>query len=125
MAKSRPVNKAGKPNLYSLPEIGQYRTDTARGLQMEILRAYAQLSRSWLARVQSEAALWANLGTKVASSRSLSEIIEAQKKCVSDQIQMTVEDGQHLLNDCETITRQICEMARGGSSTADVKQPRA
>ena len=122
MAKERPVDRARESKFQPLPEAVGHRTDTAKGLQIEILHAYARLSRSWLARVQSEAALWVSLGAKVASSRSLSEIVEAQQRCVSHQIQMAAEDGQQLFDDCQKITHHICELARSTASAGDVKK---
>jgi hypothetical protein len=45
--------------------IGQERAEVAVALQKELLEAYEQASRAWLARVQSEVALWSELATKL------------------------------------------------------------
>lgn len=119
MTKDQANKKARRPALHSSLEFGRYETEAAKALQTEMLHAYAQLSRSWFARVQSEAALWADLGRKVATSLSLSEKIDAQKHFVSHQIQMTVEGGQHLLDDYEKIARQIRELVRSTTTTVN------
>ena len=89
------------------PKIGRGRTQAAVTLQKELFEAYAQASRAWLIRVRSEAALWSELATKLTATRSIPEILEAYAKCVSQQMKMTAEDGQHLFNDCQEITQKI------------------
>jgi hypothetical protein len=75
--------------------------------QQELLGAYQQASRRWQARTQSEIALWVDLGSKLAKTRSVPEAFEAYGKCVSQQMQMTAEDAQHLLNDWQHITQSL------------------
>jgi hypothetical protein len=50
-------------------------------------------------------ALWANLGPKLATTRSIPEAYEVYGKCVSQQMKMSTEDTQHLLNDLQQMTR--------------------
>ncbi len=72
--------------------IMQERAEATVALQKEILEAYEQASHAWLARVQSEVAMWSDLATKLTASRSVPEALEAYTKCVSQQMQMTAED---------------------------------
>jgi hypothetical protein len=74
-------------------------------MQNELLEACQRVSRHWLDRMQSEMALWAELGPKLVSTPS--EAFEAYAKCVSQQMKMTAEDGQHLLNDSQQVTQKI------------------
>jgi len=60
-------------------------------------------------RMQSEMALWADLGSKLVSTRSVPEAFEVYAKCLSQQMKMTVEDGQHLLNDWKQAAQRITE----------------
>ena len=87
---NREVKQTSKPLL----NIGQHKTEAATALQAEILNAYAQLSRTWFAHAQSQAALWAEFWTKAALSRSFSEIVEAHRQCV----QLTTKDTQNLIH---------------------------
>jgi hypothetical protein len=48
---------------------------------------------------QSELALWSDLAKKLVATRSVPEALEAYGECVSAQMKMTAEDGQHLFND--------------------------
>ncbi len=94
--------------------IGQDRAEAAVALQKELLDAYEQTSRAWLARVQSEVALWSELATKLTATRSVPEALEAYTKCISKRMQMTAEDGQHLFNDCQQITQKITKSLTNG-----------
>ena len=78
--------------------------EQAAATQKELLDAYGQAARHWLDRMKSEMALWASLGSKLANTRSVPEAFEVYGKCVSQQIQMTVEDTQRLFNDCQQAT---------------------
>ena len=83
------------------------RGEQATAMQNELLEACQQASRHWLDRMQSEMALWAELGPKLVSTRSVPEAFGAYAKCVSQQMKMTAEDGQHLLNDWQQVTQKI------------------
>jgi hypothetical protein len=50
---------------------GQERVKAALDLQNDLLNDYAQASRAWLERMQSEVALWAALGSKLTATRSV------------------------------------------------------
>jgi hypothetical protein len=63
--------------------LGQEQTEAAAALQKELLEAYEQAGRAWLARVQSEVALWSELATKLTATRSVPESFEAYTKCVT------------------------------------------
>jgi len=91
----------------SFSRIGQGKTQAAVALQKEIFEAYAQTSQAWLVRVRSEAALWSELATKLTAVRSAPEILDAYRKCVSQQMKMAAEDGHHLLNDCQEISQKV------------------
>ena len=81
----------------------------ATAMQNEFLESYQEGIRFWLDRMQSKMALWAGLGSKLASTHSVPEAFEVYGKCVSQQMQMTVEDTQHLFNDCQQMTQRITQ----------------
>jgi len=83
-------------------------------MQNELLEACQQASRHWLDRMQSEMALWAELGPKLVSTSSVPEAFEAYAKCVSQQMKMTAEDAQHLLNDYQQMTQKITQSLNNG-----------
>jgi hypothetical protein len=97
--------------------LGQGRTEAAAALQKELLETYEQASRAWLARVQSEVTLWSDLAAKLTASRSAPEALGAYTKSVSQRMEMTVEDGRRLFDDCQQISQKITKsLANGGPS---------
>ena len=73
------------------------------------LEARATATGTFAPFMQSEMALWADLGSKLVSTRSVPEAFEAYAKCLSQQMKMTVEDGQHLFNDWKQAAQRITE----------------
>jgi hypothetical protein len=49
--------------------------------------------------MKSEMALWGELGSKLATTRSTTEAFDAYAKCVMQQMKMSADDGQRLLKD--------------------------
>ena len=81
--------------------------EAAAAVQKELLEAYRQAGRAWLARVQSEVALWSELAFRLNDVRSVPDAAEARAKCASQQMPVTAEDGQRLLSDCQHIAQEI------------------
>jgi hypothetical protein len=67
----------------------------------------------WLDSMQSEIALWGELGSKLATTRSAMEAFDAYAKCVAQQMKMTAEDGQRLLKDFQYMTQKVTQSLRG------------
>ena len=86
---------------------GEKTAQRATAMQKEFLETCQEASRFWLSRMQSEMALWADFGSKLAKTRSVPEAFEAYGKFVSQQMKMTAEDTQHLFNDCQQVTQKI------------------
>jgi hypothetical protein len=99
-------------------ELGKERTEAMLGMQKEVLEAYEQTSRAWLARVKSEADLWSGLATKLAATRSAPDAIEAYQQCVAQRMQMAAEDGRRLFDDCQKITNKVTQSLSNGWPTA-------
>ena len=88
--------------------------EQAAATQKELLDAYGQAARHWLDRMKSEMALWSDLGSTLAKTRSAPEAFGAYGKCVSQQIKMTTEDAQYLLNDWQQMTQKITQSLGNG-----------
>lgn len=95
-------------------EAAAKRANAAATLQLDLLKMYGEASRTWLARAQSEAALWSNLAATLAATRSIPEAVEAYTKCVSQQMQMSAEDGQHLIEEYQQVTQKVTKSLSGG-----------
>ena len=86
---------------------GKAQTEAMLNLQKDLVELYEQSSRAWLDRAKSEMELWSGLATKLTGSRSVPEAVEAYQKCVTEQMQMTADDGRRLFDDCQKITQKI------------------
>ena len=94
---------------------GQGQTEAATALQKELLSGYEKANRDWVARVQSEVAMWSELATKLAAARSVPEALEAYSKCVSQRMQMAAEDGRRLFDESQQITQKLTRTLTSGS----------
>jgi len=101
-------------NTASFPNWGQQQTDAAMALQKELLDSYDQAGRAWLARVQSEVALWSDLATKLSATRSVPEALEAYSKCVSERMKMAADDGARLAEEAQEITQKLARSLGNG-----------
>src|SRR6476620_12396765 len=72
----------------------------------------------WLDRMQSEIALWGELGSKLATTRSATEAFDAYAKCVAQQTKLTAEDRLRLLKDFQYMTQKVTQSLRGHQSSA-------
>jgi hypothetical protein len=79
-------------------------------VQKELLDDWQQAGHHWHYRMQSEMALWGELGSKLVTTRSATEAFDAYLKCVAQQMKMTAEDGQRLLNHCQQVTQKIVSL---------------
>lgn len=91
----------------SFMKLGREQTEATFKIQKELLEAYDEASRAWLARVQSEVALWSQLATKLAATRSVPEALSAYQELVSQRMQMAAEDGKRLSDECREIMNKI------------------
>jgi hypothetical protein len=61
---------------------GQEQAEAMLGMQKELLDAYEQASRAWLARVKSEVDLWTELTANLTATRFLPEALGTYQECV-------------------------------------------
>ncbi len=90
------------------------------GIQKELLEAYEQASRAWLARVQSEIELWSDLANKLTTTRSIPDALGAYQESVAQRLQMATDDGRRMATECQEvmdkITRSLTKGWSGGST---------
>jgi histone H3/H4 len=91
----------------SFLKLGREQTEATFKIQKDVLEAYDEASRAWLARVQSEVDLWSQLATKLAATRSIPEALSAYQESVAQRMQMAAEDGKRLSDDCREIMSKI------------------
>jgi Phasin protein len=98
-------------------KFGQERTEAMATMQKELLEAYEQASRAWLARVKSEVEFWNELAAKLSASKSAPEAFETYRDSVTHRMQMAAEDGQRLMQDCQAVTQKITRSLSNGWPT--------
>jgi Phasin protein len=118
---SKPRGESGAASAKSAPasiaDLGKEQTAAMLDMQKELLDAYEQASRAWLARAKSEADLWSELATKLSASRTFPDALGAYQECVSQRMQLTAEDGRRLFDECQKITQKITQSLSGGWSS--------
>jgi hypothetical protein len=95
-------------------EVGKEQTEAMLKMQKELIDAYEQASRAWLERVKSEVDLWSELASKLASTRSVPEALEAYQACAAQRMQMATEDGRRLADECQASMQKIVRSMSGG-----------
>jgi phasin protein len=111
---------ASKPTDASMPflKLGKEQTEAMLSMQRELLDAYDQSSRAWLARVKSEVDLWSDLAKKLSTTQSVPDAVGAYQQCVAQRMQMAAEDGRRLYDDCQKITQTITRSLSNGRLAA-------
>ena len=106
---------ASKPDA-SMPflNLGNEQTEAMLSMQKELLDAYDQSSRAWLARVKTEVDLWSDLAKKLSATQSVPDVVGAYQQCVAQRMQMAAEDGRRLYDDCQKITQTIARSLSNG-----------
>ncbi len=100
-----------------LLKLGREQTEATFKIQKDVLEAYEEASRAWLARVRSEVELWSQLATKVTATRSIPEALSAYQEPVVQRIGMAAEDGNRLSDDCRQIMAKITNSLTKGWPT--------
>jgi hypothetical protein len=88
-------------------KFGRAQTEATLGMQKELLEAYEQASRAWLARVHSEIELWSDLANKLAATRSIPDALGAYQESVSQRVQIAADDGRRIAGECQQIMDKI------------------
>ncbi|MBM3551728.1 MAG: hypothetical protein FJX45_08150 [Alphaproteobacteria bacterium] len=86
----------------------------------EIWDCLQDANRVWLARMQQEAALTAELASKLTASRSLADTTTALQDWTSKHVELTTEDTRRLFTDAQ---QMVNAGARFWSSSARVPKP--
>lgn len=95
-------------------ELGKTQSETTLNLQGDLLDMCAQSQRAWLARTQKEMELWSQLASRLAGSRSLPEVMASYQECLSQRMQMAMDDGRRLFGEFQDITNEIASSAPNG-----------
>lgn len=99
---------------------GRRRLDDFTETRDEIWDCLQDVNRVWAARIQQEAALTAELASKLTSSRSLSDTAAALQDWTSKHVDLTAEDTRRLFSDAQ---QMFSAGARFWTISAQVPRP--
>jgi hypothetical protein len=88
--------------------------ETTMSLQRDLLAMYARSGQAWLTRAQQEMELWSGLAARVAASRSIPELGDAYRDCLSQRIDMAMDDGRRLFAESQAMMSKITESQPNG-----------
>jgi hypothetical protein len=74
------------------------RLETVKDVQKQLLDTFEQFNREQIARAQQEINLASELSAKVASARSVPDVMNAYQSWISKRMALFVEDGQRIVN---------------------------
>jgi hypothetical protein len=97
-----------------LLKLGREQTSATFKIQQDVLDAFEQTSRAWLARVQSEVELWSQLAAKLSATHSVPEALSAYQESVTRRMQMAADDGKRMSSDCQEIMGKITKSLSHG-----------
>ncbi|HEX2653513.1 MAG TPA: phasin family protein [Xanthobacteraceae bacterium] len=86
------------------------------GMQEELFKTFEHSSQEWFARMRTEMDLWSELATKLATTKSAPEAFEAYRDCATQRMQMAMEDGRRIMEDCQRITQSLSNGLQKGRS---------
>jgi hypothetical protein len=103
-------NKSTNPSLPNFApgafgEMGKKQFEAALEMQKELLGAFEEINRAWVARAQSEVTLASEFVGKLATVRSIPDAATACQECMSRQMEMFAEDSRRMLADGEKLMR--------------------
>lgn len=113
-------NEAPQPSAAAQAADGRRRLEDFTEARDEIWDRLQDANRVWLERMQQEAALTAELASKLTASRSLTDTATALQDWTSKRFELTTEDTRRLFADAQQI---VSAGARFWSSSARVSSP--
>ena len=99
-------------------QFGKERTEAMIHVQKELLDAYQEAGKAWVARVQSEVKFWSELSGRLAASRSVPEGMETCSGSIAHRLQMAAEDGRRLFEDGQKMIAAVTASLTNGSVKA-------
>ncbi len=101
------------------------RPDDFSDARNQILDRLQDANRIWLERMQHEAALTAELASKLTSSRSFSETASVLRSWTAKHIELATEDARRLFDDAQQMQQMMTAGARFWSPSAERSGPEA
>ncbi len=98
----------------ALLKLGREQTAASLKVQQDVLAAFEEANRAWLARVQSEVDLWSQLAAKLSATHSVPDALRAYQELVAQRMQMAADDGKRLSTNCQQIFGKLTQALSHG-----------
>jgi hypothetical protein len=97
-----------------LAAMGRKRLDQIVGAQTQQLEKFGEMSRNWLDRMQSEAALASELATRLAAARSAPEVATAYQEWGTRHIERAAEDARRIFAEARKLAESGAQLLSRG-----------
>jgi len=101
-------------NPTELAALGKQRLENFVNTQTELLDKIQETNRQWFDRIQSEADLASDFGSKLTAARSIPHAMIACQEWAARRFEMVAEDRRHLLTDCQMFTEAGARLLSSG-----------
>jgi hypothetical protein len=114
--QSDKTEQSETPNLIppELAAMGKTRLDELVAVQAQQLEKLREISRNWFDRMQSEAALAAELATKLTAVRSVPEVATAYQEWVTRHMEIAAEDAKRIFADAQKLAETGAQLLSKG-----------
>ena len=97
-------------------QTGKQRVEDMIELQAEFFNYLQEMNRDWFARMQSEAVMASEFGTKLAAARSFPETVTVCQESTNRRIELLAQDGQRLFADTKKMMEAGARVLANGRS---------
>ena len=98
--------------------IGTRQFESLMEVHKKLLDTFEQLQRERLARTMEEAKLASEFAAKVASARSIPDIMAIYQQWISKCEELIAEDGRQFLNDSQRVANAALRLLSNGEDRA-------
>jgi len=104
MAKEGSAEKSFKmdtPQPIELAKVAEKQFKAVAETQKDIFDTLVKMNQHWMERAAAEAKSMTDLGSKLTSTRSLPDAVEAYQQWMTERTKTFAEDSQHFMADCQ------------------------
>ncbi len=91
--------------------IGQRRMEEFGSVQTELIQKFQEASQKWLERLQDEAKLSADFGSRLMRASSMPEAMNVLQEWNRHRFEMIAQDGKRLLDDTQKLIETSARLA--------------
>ena len=113
MARTEPITSATPQNVF---QIGANRFESLLEVHRKLINAFEQVQRDRLARTMEETKLASEFAAKVASARSIPDVMAIYQQWITKCEEMMAEDGRKFLDDSQKMANAVLSLLSNGEN---------